>query len=44
MRQGIDWADILNSSIKWKDRNIDFLLYLLTSTAWEEQHRLLSAQ
>lgn len=40
-KSGILWYNILNNPIKWRNKNIDFLLYLLTSKKWEDYRYLL---
>ena len=40
-KSGILWYNILNNPIKWRNKNIDFLLYLLTSQKWEDYRYLL---
>lgn len=41
---GVLWYNILNNSIHWRNAQIDFLLYLLTSKTWENYRHLLFTQ
>ena len=44
LQSGVLWYNILNNSIHWSTAKIDYLLYLLTSTAWSAQRHLLFHQ
>lgn len=41
---GMLWYIILNNAIHWSGKNIDYLLYLLTASSWDNYRRLLFLQ
>ena len=41
---GILWNNIINNSIRWNNKKIDFLLKLLTKESWTEWHNLFYTQ
>lgn len=44
LREGLTWYAVLNNPIKWKNIQIDNLLYLLTDNKWEDNKNLLFKQ
>lgn len=44
MIEGLDWYEVLNNHLKWRNKDLDWLLYILIAEEWENYQDCLLLQ